>query len=142
VLLVEDNAVNRKLATALLEKHGYSAATAQNGKEALEILEGERFDLILMDVQMPVMDGLEATRLIRAKERATGGHIPIVALTAHAMKGDRERCLAAGADDYVAKPIRIADVIAAMGRAFSSQRDASAQPSVEFGHAFDREPAL
>lgn len=88
-----------------------------NGKEAIAALERERFDLVLMDVQMPVMDGFEAIRSIRAKEQTSGAHIPIVALTAHAMKGDREKCIAVGADDYVSKPIRTADLLAAMDRA-------------------------
>jgi two-component system sensor histidine kinase/response regulator len=114
ILLAEDNAVNRKLATALLRPRGHTVIASENGREALEALERESVDLVLMDVQMPVMDGLEAMRAIRTKELSTGAHLPIIALTAHAMKGDRERCLAAGADDYVTKPIRIAELLAAM----------------------------
>ncbi len=106
VLLAEDNSVNAALALRLLEKQGLEVRHVTSGKDALAALAEEQFDLVLMDVQMPVMDGLEATAAIRAKERETGGHIPIVALTAHAMKGDRERCLAAGMDGYVTKPIR------------------------------------
>ena len=106
VLLVEDNAVNQLVARRLLEKRGHTVAVSANGRKALEALEKESYDLILMDVQMPEMDGLEATQAIRAKEKATGGHIPIVAMTAHAMKGDEERCLAAGMDSYLTKPIR------------------------------------
>ena len=121
ILLVEDNAVNRKLATSLLEKHGDLVIAAENGKEALDALERHSVDLVLMDVQMPVMDGFEAIREIRAKEKRTGAHLPIVALTAHAMKGDRERCLAAGADEYVAKPIRMPDLTAAMDRAAATR---------------------
>jgi two-component system, sensor histidine kinase and response regulator len=116
VLLAEDNVVNSKLATTLLEKRGHTVVVTVNGREALEALERETVDLVLMDVQMPVMDGLEAMRAIRTKEQSTGGHLPIIALTAHAMKGDRERCLAAGADDYVTKPIRIAELLAVMNR--------------------------
>jgi CheY-like chemotaxis protein len=106
VLLVEDNAVNQRLASRLLEKRGHSVFVAGNGLEALEALEKEGFDLVLMDVQMPVMDGLEATVAIRKKEGTSGIHLPVVALTAHAMKGDREKCLAAGMDGYLTKPIR------------------------------------
>jgi len=106
ILLAEDNIVNQKLAAKLLEKRGYRVAVASNGREAVDAFEGERFDLILMDVQMPEMDGIEATRLIREKEAEHGGHIPIVAMTAHAMKGDREKCLAAGMDNYMSKPFK------------------------------------
>ena len=106
VLLAEDNLVNQRLAMRLLEKRGHSVALAGNGQEALAAFESESFELILMDVQMPEMDGLEATLRIREKEKGTGSHVPIVALTAHAMKGDREKCLAAGMDAYLTKPIR------------------------------------
>jgi two-component system sensor histidine kinase/response regulator len=106
VLLAEDSLVNQKLAVGLLKKGGHSVVVADNGKEALAALELEKFDLVIMDVQMPEMDGLEATAAIRAKEKQTGAHVPIVAMTAHAMKGDRERCLKAGMDKYVSKPIR------------------------------------
>jgi two-component system, sensor histidine kinase and response regulator len=116
VLLAEDNAVNRKLAITFLEKRGHTVVVSENGREALDVLTRERVDIALMDVQMPIMDGLEAIRAIRTKEQSTGAHLPIIALTAHAMKGDRERCLAAGADDYVAKPIRIEDLLGAMNR--------------------------
>jgi signal transduction histidine kinase/DNA-binding response OmpR family regulator/HPt (histidine-containing phosphotransfer) domain-containing protein len=108
VLVAEDNVVNQKLAVRLLEKQGHTAALAVNGKEALALLEKETFDLVLMDVQMPEMGGFEATAAIRDRERATSSHVPIIAMTAHAMKGDRERCLAAGMDDYVAKPVQAA----------------------------------
>jgi two-component system, sensor histidine kinase and response regulator len=106
VLLAEDNLVNQRLAVRLLEKRGHRVAVAATGKEALAALEKASFDLVLMDVQMPEMDGLEATVAIRQKERASGAHQPIIALTAHAMKGDREKCLAAGMDGYLTKPIR------------------------------------
>ncbi len=105
ILLVEDNLINRQLAVRVLEKLGHTVVVAGNGKEAVEISGANRFDLILMDIQMPEMDGLEATRMIRAREEQTGCHTPIVAITAHAMKGDREKCLAAGMDDYISKPI-------------------------------------
>jgi CheY-like chemotaxis protein len=105
VLLAEDNPVNQKLAVRLLEKQGHSVAVAHDGQEALELQSKNAFDLILMDVQMPRMDGLEAAQAIREIEKATQKRIPIIAMTAYAMKGDRERCLAAGMDAYVSKPI-------------------------------------
>jgi signal transduction histidine kinase/DNA-binding response OmpR family regulator/uncharacterized membrane protein affecting hemolysin expression len=106
VLLAEDNAVNQRLAVRLLEKRGHHVAVAGNGREALDALDKEKFDVVFMDVQMPEMDGLEATTIVREKEKNTGLHQPIIALTAHAMKGDREKCLAAGMDGYLTKPIR------------------------------------
>jgi PAS domain S-box-containing protein len=108
VLLAEDNAVNQRLAVRMLEKRGHRVAVANNGREALAALEKDTFDLVLMDVQMPEMDGFEATALLRKKEQAQGNgtHLPVIALTAHAMKGDRERCLEAGMDGYLSKPIR------------------------------------
>jgi two-component system, sensor histidine kinase and response regulator len=106
VLLAEDNLVNQRLVVRLLEKRGHRVVVAGTGLEALQALEKESFDLVLMDVQMPEMDGLEATAAIREKEKSTGLHQPVVALTAHAMKGDREKCLAAGMEGYLTKPIR------------------------------------
>ncbi|MGA2482316.1 MAG: response regulator [Candidatus Acidiferrales bacterium] len=106
VLVAEDNLVNQQLAKRLLEKRGHRVVVAANGREALAAVEKENFDLVLMDVQMPEMDGLEATAAIREKEKDNGARLPVVALTAHAMKGDRERCLAAGMDGYLSKPIR------------------------------------
>ena len=114
VLLVEDNAVNQRLAQALLQHSGHTAVLAGNGSEAIAALAREQFDLVLMDVQMPGMDGLEATAAIRQNETATGAHVPIVAMTAHAMKGDRERCLAAGCDAYVSKPIQKEELLQAV----------------------------
>jgi CheY-like chemotaxis protein len=105
VLLAEDNAVNQTLAVRLLEKQGHAAVVVGTGRAALEALDEQEFDLVLMDVQMPDMDGLEATAAIRERERGNGKHVPIIAMTAHAMTGDQERCLAAGMDGYVAKPI-------------------------------------
>ena len=105
ILLAEDNPVNRVLAVRLLEKRGHQVAVAQNGREAIATLETQSFDLVLMDVQMPVMDGFQATTAIREKEKTTGSHLRIIAMTAHSMKGDKERCLAAGMDGYVSKPI-------------------------------------
>ena len=114
VLLVEDNRVNQTMATRLLEMRGHKVALAENGRQAIDRLAQETFDVVLMDVQMPVMNGLEATEAIRERERTSGGHIPIVALTAHAMSGDRERCLAAGMDGYVLKPIEREELFAAI----------------------------
>jgi two-component system sensor histidine kinase/response regulator len=114
VLLTEDNAVNQKLAVRLLEKRGHSVVLAGNGREAIETLARESFDVVLMDVQMPEMDGFEATRRIRESERATGRHVPIIAMTAHAMKGDRERCLAEGMDGYISKPLRPSELFEAV----------------------------
>jgi signal transduction histidine kinase/CheY-like chemotaxis protein/HAMP domain-containing protein len=106
ILLAEDNLVNQRLAVRLLEKRGHRVVVAANGREALQELAKESFDLVFMDVQMPEMDGLEATAAIREGEETTGVRQPIVALTAHAMKGDREKCLAGGMDSYLTKPIR------------------------------------
>jgi signal transduction histidine kinase/DNA-binding response OmpR family regulator len=106
VLLAEDNAVNQRLGVRLLERRGHSVTVAANGRAALKALEEEKFDLVLMDVQMPEMDGLEATAAIRNKEKLSGHHQAVIALTAHSMKGDQERCLAAGMDGYLSKPIR------------------------------------
>jgi signal transduction histidine kinase/FixJ family two-component response regulator len=110
ILLAEDNPVNQKVAAAMLKKRGHRVVIASNGKEALGALDRESVDLILMDVQMPEMDGFGATKLLREREKANGEHIPIVAMTAHALTGDRERCLAAGMDSYISKPIREADL--------------------------------
>jgi signal transduction histidine kinase/CheY-like chemotaxis protein/ligand-binding sensor domain-containing protein len=105
VLLAEDNAVNQRLAVRLLEKRGHRVVLVSNGREALAAMGREGYDLVLMDVQMPEMDGLEATRALREKEKKSGTHQTVIALTAHAMKGDEERCLAAGMDGYISKPI-------------------------------------
>jgi CheY-like chemotaxis protein/HPt (histidine-containing phosphotransfer) domain-containing protein len=115
ILLAEDSIVNQRLAVGLLERHGHQVIVANNGQEAVNALAQQVFDLVLMDVQMPELDGLEATRRIRSREQQAGnGHVPIIAMTAHALKGDRERCLAAGMDEYVSKPIRERQLLAAM----------------------------
>jgi len=114
ILLAEDNHVNQRLAIRMLEKEGHDVVLAENGEIVLEHLKAEHdrpFDLILMDVQMPILDGLEATRQIRKQESETGDHIPIIAMTAHAMKGDKERCITAGMDSYISKPIKIKELI-------------------------------
>jgi signal transduction histidine kinase/CheY-like chemotaxis protein len=122
ILLAEDNVVNQRLAVRILEKEGHTVIVAPHGEAALAALRQETFDLVLMDVQMPIMGGLEATAAIRAQERATGTHIPIIAMTAHAMKGDREKCLAAGMDDYLAKPIKAEELCAAIARCAAPHR--------------------
>ena len=122
VLLAEDNPVNQETATTMLSKLGHTIVVANNGLEALQLLAQRKFDLVFMDVQMPEMDGMTAAGKIREGERATGQHVPIVAMTAHAMKGDEERCLAAGMDDYISKPIRrktLAEVVARVVEKFS-----------------------
>ena len=111
ILLAEDNALNRLVAVRLLEREGYRVSVVMDGREAVEAFQRESFDVILMDVQMPEMDGLEATVAIRQAERATGGHIPIIAATAHAMKGDEQLCLEAGMDAYLSKPLDIARLL-------------------------------
>ena len=105
VLLAEDNIVNQRVAVRLLTKRGHQVTVANNGREALEAIERTAFDVVLMDVQMPEMGGIEATAVVRDRERALGGRLRIVAMTAHALKGDRERCFAAGMDGYLSKPI-------------------------------------
>ena len=145
LLLTEDNLVNQKLAVRLLEKRGHSVVIASNGREAVEALHHQRFDVVLMDVQMPEMDGFEATQIIRAREWDTGSHVPIVAMTAHAMKGDRERCLEVGMDGYISKPLRPSELFEAVeSLGGQSNGDAttvalSTDPSVS---AFDHGAAL
>jgi CheY-like chemotaxis protein len=116
ILLAEDNIVNQRLVVRLLEKHGHTTFVASTGHEVLAVLAQQAVDLVLMDVQMPDMDGLEATAVIREQERQRGGHLPIIALTAHAMKGDQERCLASGMDDYISKPINAQILSTAISR--------------------------
>ncbi len=120
ILLVEDNEINQKVAVAILSKMNIKPDLAQNGAEAVRILEGKSYDLIIMDIQMPVMDGLEATKIIRDKNSKVINHdVPIVAMTAHALKGDREKCIEAGMDDYVSKPVKPADLADAISRQLS-----------------------
>ncbi len=118
ILLVEDNVVNQMVGRGILEKARHRVVVAGNGKEALRLLDEQPFDLVLMDVQMPEMDGFEATAAIREKETRSGEHMPIIAMTAHAMIGDRERCIAAGMDSYITKPINgsaLLDLVAEYG---------------------------
>jgi PAS domain S-box-containing protein len=134
VLLVEDSLVNQKLVKALLEREGHRVAVANDGQEAVAAFRTTPFDLVLMDVQMPQMDGLEATAAIRQAEKPKGTHVPIIAMTAHAMQGDRERCLEAGMDDYLAKPVRaqrLFDTIAeVVGQAAAAQAPGPAAPLI------------
>jgi len=127
VLLVEDNAVNQRLAARLLEKRGHRVAVTANGREALAALEKDEYDLVLMDVQMPEMDGLEATAAIRKMEEGSSKHQTVIALTAHAMKGDEERCLAAGMDGYLSKPIRPAELDAILDGYVARRREIAKQ---------------
>jgi CheY-like chemotaxis protein len=124
VLLAEDNPMNQKLAVRLLERQGHTVVVASNGREAVDCLFGDRcdgpFDVVLMDVQMPEMDGLEAAEEIRKGEAGTGRHVPIIAMTAHAMKGDEDRCLAAGMDAYVAKPVKPEALFKILGQLVST----------------------
>ena len=119
ILLAEDNPINRLVAVRLLEKRGHTVVVAVNGRDALEKLDQDCFDLVLMDVQMPEMDGFEATAMLRENERATGYHVPVLAMTAHAMQGDRERCLAAGMDGYVSKPVNVDNLFSTIERALA-----------------------
>jgi CheY-like chemotaxis protein/HPt (histidine-containing phosphotransfer) domain-containing protein len=132
LLLVEDNAVNRELAIRLLKKRGHEVVVATNGREALDLLDAgvfSRFDAVLMDVQMPEMDGMEATAAIRARERTLGTHLPIIGVTAHAMKGDRERCLDGGMDGYVSKPIRPEILFSELARLVSDSAPLQGNPA-------------
>ncbi|MHB8799577.1 MAG: hybrid sensor histidine kinase/response regulator [Thermoanaerobaculia bacterium] len=124
VLVAEDNSVNQRLLSTILEKQGHSVTLVANGREAVAAAGGATFDVVLMDVQMPEMDGFEASASIRAGEKETGQHVPIVALTAHALKGDREACLASGMDDYLSKPVRAAELLDVISRLSGNAKDA------------------
>jgi len=119
ILLAEDNEVNQRLMFLLLRKRGHAVIVVNNGQEALEALTEQQFDLVLMDIQMPVMGGFEATACIRERERATGEHLPIVAVTANDMRGTRSQYLAAGFDDYVPKPVQTEELLQVMARVVS-----------------------
>ncbi|WGS85790.1 hybrid sensor histidine kinase/response regulator [Methylomonas sp. UP202] len=148
ILLAEDNPVNQYMAVVLLEERGHKLEVANNGREVLDILAtGKPFDLVLMDVQMPVMDGFQATAAIRESERDSGRHLRIVAMTAHALKGDRERCLAAGMDDYISKPVQEQELLATVERWDLAQTDQEgevavaepmAEPALEWREALQR----
>jgi len=142
ILLAEDNIVNQKVAVCMLRRMGHVPTVVGDGRAAVEAWMASAFDLILMDVQMPEMDGFEAVAAIRAEEARAGAHTPIVALTAHAMKGDRERCLAAGFDDYLTKPIRSDDFRAAIGRLADAAPAAPGESATGPSAEFDQEAAL
>jgi CheY-like chemotaxis protein len=144
ILIAEDNPVNQQLALRLLEKRGHLVTLASNGSEALELLKKSSFDIILMDVQMPVLNGFQATEAIRNEEKSTGNHIPIIAMTAHAMQGDRERCLEGGMDAYISKPVQgneliaMVEEIAQLGSTSPAKSTSAAAAAFEFGEALDR----
>jgi CheY-like chemotaxis protein/HPt (histidine-containing phosphotransfer) domain-containing protein len=142
VILADDNPVNVRVATHLLEEWGHSVVTAADGREALGALTRERFDLALLDLQMPEMTGLELTAALRDRERAHGGHLPVIALTAHSLPADRERCLAAGMDGYVSKPVEAATLFQAIEAATRSTpgpgAPAAARPTLDLPAALSR----
>jgi two-component system, sensor histidine kinase and response regulator len=141
ILLADDNAINRELTVRILSKRGHTVTAVENGKLAVEAAEAQNFDVVLMDVQMPEMDGFEATAMIRRNEQANGRHLPIIAMTAHAMKGDRESCLAAGMDGYISKPIRAQELLEVTESFAGTSRPT---PSVDdqVDSVLDRETAL
>ncbi|RQD66453.1 MAG: response regulator [Desulfonatronovibrio sp. MSAO_Bac4] len=146
ILLAEDNEINQKLAVHILKKHGHKVDAVGNGLQVLEKHESNTYDLVLMDVQMPEMDGLEAAKLIREKEKVSGKHLPIIAVTAFALKGDRERCLAAGMDSYIQKPVRkdelFREMAAVLGRDYiiddTKQKESKVSMEVDFKTALAR----
>jgi PAS domain S-box-containing protein len=141
ILLADDNVVNQRLALRLLERRGHRVTVVNNGKEAVTTLARDSFDAVLMDVQMPEMDGFEATAVLRAREQTTGRHTPVIAMTAHAMKGDRERCLAAGMDGYVSKPLRAEALYAAVESVASLAASVPPSPAADAPMLLDR-PAI
>ncbi len=144
VLVAEDNSVNQRLLSTILEKQGHSVTLVADGREAVTAVGGATFDVVLMDVQMPGMDGLEASARIRAEEKETGRHVPIVALTAHALKGDREACLASGMDDYLSKPVRAGELLDVISRVSGDAKEAPlvSTPPVAFRPSFAIAEAL
>jgi signal transduction histidine kinase/CheY-like chemotaxis protein len=140
VLLAEDNPVNQTLVVRVLEKRGYTVKVTSDGRGALAALENGQFDVVLMDVQMPGMDGFEATAAIRAKEKLTGGHIPIIALTAHALKGDKEECISAGMDAYLTKPIRATELVSVIESLLENKRVEQSNNSADVPEAILNRP--
>ncbi|MDA1015601.1 MAG: response regulator [Planctomycetota bacterium] len=146
ILIADDHPANRRLASRILEKRGHESVAANNGREVLELLDKQQFDLVLLDVQMPEMDGFQTTAAIRERERETGKHMPLIALTAHAMKGDRERCLSAGMDAYLSKPLQTRELVAVvetLGTSnvpgmFSQQSERGDSALWDFGPASER----
>jgi CheY-like chemotaxis protein len=127
VLLAEDNTVNQKVASRVLEKQGHQVTVASNGREALAALDRAHFDVVLMDVQMPEMDGFETTAVVRDRERNSGRHLPIIAMTAHAMQGDRERCIAAGMDHYISKPLNAPELVQLLEKVSATAQEEASQ---------------
>jgi PAS domain S-box-containing protein len=145
ILVAEDNLVNQRLVVALLEKQGHTVVLADNGQAALNALARETFDLVLMDVQMPEMNGFEATETLRRREEGTGRRLPVVAMTAHAMKGDREQCLQAGMDDYLAKPLRVQELFEILARFCPPSTQTPASGTLDWAGGLERtggDPAL
>lgn len=142
ILLAEDNPINQKVAKAFLEKRGWEVFCVENGREVLEALDKNAYDLILMDVQMPEIDGYEATRQIREREKQTSGHIPILAMTAHALKGDREKCLEAGMDGYVPKPVKAEELYRAIQGLFNGKSDENQKLNEKKGIPINLEKAM
>ncbi len=142
ILLAEDNVVNQRVAVGILEKRGHTVVVAHNGKEAIQAIATQQFDLVLMDLQMPEMDGIEAARRIRQLEAPRGEHTPIVAMTAHAMKGDREDCLQAGMDDYLSKPVQVNELLATIERLTAACGDAHPTARPEAAGPEARPPAF
>jgi signal transduction histidine kinase/CheY-like chemotaxis protein/HPt (histidine-containing phosphotransfer) domain-containing protein len=142
ILLAEDNPVNQKVGVKMLEKMGHQATVARNGREALAALQASSYDLVFMDVQMPEMDGLTATRKIREGEKQTGRHMPIIAMTAHAMKGDQERCLEAGMDGYLTKPVSSPQIAQAIARVLGGEQPSTAKLQEQRLAGWDRAAAL
>jgi two-component system sensor histidine kinase/response regulator len=122
VLVADDDSVSRKITVLMLEKRGYSVSAVENGRKVLAVLEESRFDIVLMDILMPELDGFETTKLIRDREKLTGEHIAILAMTAQAQRGDEQRCLAAGMDGYLSKPIEMAKLLVAVESALREGR--------------------
>jgi two-component system sensor histidine kinase/response regulator len=146
ILLAEDNPVNQRVALHILQKAGHDVLAVGNGRDAVDALTAEPFDVVLMDVQMPEMDGFEATDAIRTREQITGQHLPIIAMTAHAMKGDRERCLEGGMDDYVSKPVHASKLLEVIQK-YASHSTPATDPEASAATAgdpavFDRRTAL
>ena len=143
ILLAEDNLVNQQVALKLLEKRGHNVMVAETGRKALEAVKKENFDMVLMDIQMPEMDGFETTEAIRRRERESGAHLPIIAMTANAMEGDREKCLQAGMDAYLSKPIRSQELFDLIDKLTpdGEKLEQSAQPQTNAA-VFDRKAGL
>jgi CheY-like chemotaxis protein/HPt (histidine-containing phosphotransfer) domain-containing protein len=129
ILLAEDNQINQKVAVGILASAHHHVTVVDNGRDAVAAVRHQPFDAVLMDLQMPEMDGLQATAAIREWERTAGGHIPVIAMTAHAMTGDRERCTAAGMDGYIAKPIRMDDVLSSLDAAVAAPATPTEDPA-------------